>query len=127
MKLCTGCGRTKPAQEFGLNRRRRPICRDSPAAHIDHDHDTGQVRGLLCFNCNAGLGQFEDRTELLAAAVDYLNVNRGIADARRPRVWPRVIELFPYREPCVEVEVRTHRRSVRVAGIAPTIAESARG
>lgn len=85
------------------------ICRDASAAHIDHDHDTGQVRGLLCFNCNAGLGQFKDSTALLAAAADYLNVHRGIPDERRSGSWPRVIELFPYRGPYLEVSTRKHR------------------
>lgn len=39
---------------------------------IDHDHDTGKVRGLLCSNCNTGLGLFEDNIEQLKTAIDYL-------------------------------------------------------
>ena len=48
------------------------ICVERPAVHVDHDHKTGQVRGVLCFPCNAALGQFRDRTDLLARAASYL-------------------------------------------------------
>ena len=48
------------------------ICQDAPAAHVDHDHATGAVRGVLCFNCNGGLGQFRDRTDVMRKAIKYL-------------------------------------------------------
>ncbi len=40
--------------------------------HIDHCHDTNKVRGLLCTNCNTGLGQFKHSEDLLEKAIGYL-------------------------------------------------------
>ncbi len=39
---------------------------------VDHDHDSGLYRGLLCSNCNTALGKFRDRPDLLRKAADYL-------------------------------------------------------
>jgi Recombination endonuclease VII len=48
------------------------MCRKSSPEHVDHDHTTGAVRGLLCFNCNRALGYLGDDLELLYQLADYL-------------------------------------------------------
>lgn len=40
--------------------------------HVDHCHDSGKVRGLLCHHCNLGIGHFQHDTALLEAAITYL-------------------------------------------------------
>ena len=42
------------------------------AEHVDHHHESGAVRGVLCFQCNAALGMFEDDVSALRRAGDYL-------------------------------------------------------
>jgi hypothetical protein len=53
------------------------ICKKDLAADrqpsVDHCHSTGKVRGILCNNCNAGLGFFNDNKDSLLAAVEYLS------------------------------------------------------
>lgn len=53
------------------------VCRTAPAAHVDHDHDTGRVRQLLCSGCNGGLGQFRDDPGVLRAAAGYVERHRA--------------------------------------------------
>lgn len=48
------------------------ICEKRGPEHVDHDHETGKVRGILCFNCNQGLGNFRDDVRSLIRAVGYL-------------------------------------------------------
>ena len=43
---------------------------------VDHNHKTGVIRGLLCFNCNIALGKFEDNVLIMHNAIEYVS-NRG--------------------------------------------------
>jgi hypothetical protein len=49
--------------------------------HVDHDHDSGIVRAVLCKDHNIGLGLFQDSPELLRAAADYLERHRDRINA----------------------------------------------
>jgi len=40
--------------------------------HVDHDHSTGDIRGILCHYCNTGIGLFKDKPEVLEKAIKYL-------------------------------------------------------
>lgn len=45
---------------------------DDVALNLDHDHESGHHRGLLCTRCNQGLGFFRDDPSLLQRAISYL-------------------------------------------------------
>lgn len=48
------------------------ICPKIERLCVDHDHRTGDIRGILCEDCNLGLGRFKDDPELLKKGVEYL-------------------------------------------------------
>ena len=50
-------------------------CQSGKRFAVDHCHTTGSVRGLLCYNCNTGLGKFKDKPDILRKAADYLERN----------------------------------------------------
>ena len=50
---------------------------------VDHDHQTGEVRGLLCAPCNRGIGLLQDKIEVLESATNYLKNHQE----RSRRAW----------------------------------------
>jgi len=65
-------GRMRVKQHYGC-----AICRQifSKTPHVDHDHETGEVRGLLCSRCNTRLGVLED-TDFVRAARKFLREHK---------------------------------------------------
>ena len=61
--LCAICG--LPEQIKGRGGCVKPLA-------IDHCHETGKFRGLLCQKCNTGIGQLNDNIDILASAISYL-------------------------------------------------------
>ncbi|MFI8932032.1 endonuclease VII domain-containing protein [Streptomyces sp. NPDC053474] len=51
------------------------ICLKRDPAHVDHCHETGKVRGVLCFNCNSAIGKLGDDPDALRRAISYLEGN----------------------------------------------------
>lgn len=68
--VCAICGEP-PASILGHVSRRQG-CAVRPRLVVDHCHETGQVRGLLCTRCNRGIGFLKDSTTLVASALGYL-------------------------------------------------------
>jgi hypothetical protein len=90
------------------------ICRFRPAEHVDHDHVTGAVRGVLCFPCNAALGLLDDRIDLLARATGYLETSTW----QKTRVCTGVFRL---------TSPRSARRPSPTSSALPLLISSRRG
>lgn len=64
--VCKICGKKETATRLGKTKR----------LAIDHDHQIGGIRGLLCSRCNSALGLFNDDINLLQSAIKYLKFKR---------------------------------------------------
>jgi DNA-directed RNA polymerase subunit RPC12/RpoP len=73
-------------EEFDFSVRNNP-----KYPHLDHEHSSGWVRGILCHNCNHGIGQFHEDINKMSAAIEYLisnapptefNFNAAVAQCR---------------------------------------------
>jgi len=61
------------------------ICGELGVDHIDHDHANGAVRGVLCFRCNAAIGQLDDDPERARALAHYLERDDELDGLTRTR------------------------------------------
>jgi hypothetical protein len=69
--VCAICGEARPEER---------------TLHVDHDHETGAIRGLLCFRCNNALGDLREDVDLFQAAVNYLDRDVELEVLVRSRV-----------------------------------------
>lgn len=77
---CPSCGEFKRPDDFVRNRAAKsgrggyckPCHNRISRANREKHHGTGLVRGILCFNCNRGLGKLREDPALMRAAIGYL-------------------------------------------------------
>lgn len=68
-----GLSKERRAEFVATQIKKCSICKKTVSRlNVDHCHKTGKTRGLLCTNCNIGLGNFKDNIEILKRAIKYL-------------------------------------------------------
>jgi len=72
-------------------------CRVDKPQHVDHDHETGEVRGMLCFLCSQALGNVRDDINRLHGLVRYLRASRRAAPVL-------VVEEYDCRGYAIEID-----------------------
>ncbi|WP_331253815.1 endonuclease VII domain-containing protein [Modestobacter sp. VKM Ac-2978] len=75
------------------------ICDASQPEHLDHDHETGRIRALLCQRCNQGLGLLRDDPVVLRAAADYVEQHRDAPAALAGRLTADDLARSTHRAP----------------------------
>ena len=71
-------GLTREHAQEARNDSECAICGSTERLMVDHDHTTGELRGILCGNCNTGLGMFEDSINRMMYAIIYLDNPPGV-------------------------------------------------
>ena len=75
-------------------------CKTDEPKHVDHDHKTGRVRGMLCYLCNQALGNVRDDVSRLRGLIDYLY---------RDRVAALDLNITEVEQPCCVIEIDFRR------------------
>lgn len=75
--VCAICGELESVNAKVFSIRKKSLS-------VDHNHETNAIRGLLCNECNTGLGKFKDKVSLLRRAISYL-CDPPCRDVRRIR------------------------------------------
>ena len=68
--VCAICG----MPETKMQARNKNGIKSKDSLHVDHDHKTGNIRGLLCYRCNTGIGKLLDSPDILRRAADYIEM-----------------------------------------------------
>lgn len=82
------------AELVEVQKNRCAICQETPEGYhlaVDHCHETGRIRGLLCKSCNIGIGNLRDSIQLLQRASEYLagpGTRLFVPDDRRTDRYP---------------------------------------
>ena len=80
IKYKYGLSREEYLELFNKQDNKCDICKkplEGIKACVDHSHDNGKIRGILCNNCNNGIGFFGDNIELLETAIEYIKKHNG--------------------------------------------------